>query len=732
MGVRIGAIFALGIALCWTGIAGAQQQQQQLLQAGQELLFTADSIDHDRQLGIVTARGNVEIVQGERVLRADLVSFNQKADLLTATGNIALIEPGGEVIFADHVELTGDFKTGAIENIRILLADNARLAAVDGRRIGGNVMELNKAVYSPCRKCLASDGTPLWRIKAIKVTHNKAEQVVEYRDAWLEFMGVPVAYTPYLSHPDPSVKRKSGLLVPRFGNDTELGVVIETPYYFNIAPDKDATLRPIFTSKEGLVLAGEYRQRFAGGRLRTDVSLTNGSTVDGGDEIRGHIFGETRFDLDDTWRIGADVQLASDDTYLRRYNFNVLDTLTNRAFIEGFRGRSYARAEGFFWRGLRQNDDPGTTPIVAPLVSYSFVGDPGRYGGRWGMDANLMVLTKKEGADSRRLSLRTSWELPHISSTGEVWHLFADLRTDAYWVSDVRKPGRAATDLSSGLSGRIMPTIGLDWRFPFARSSGSVTQIIEPVAGVILSPNGGNPDKIPNEDSQNFEIDDTNLMSRNRFTGLDRVESGQRIYYGLHFSANGASGYSDAFVGQSYRLRPDTSLTPSSGLDDNFSDFVGRVNIRPNLPMQLQYRFRIDKDKLTARRSEVLATFGPPAFKISLDYAFFGQGSGSGEFNDREELTAALRSQLTSKWAAYASTRRDLESGSTLSNQFGLEYVCDCFTFGIDYIRTFTQDRDIRPSEKIFFRFIFKNLGSVAAAAGRSSRSAIAQPEATQ
>ncbi len=729
MAGRIVTAAALGFMLCWSGFAAAQER---LLRSGEEILFRADSLEHDRRLGIVTARGNVEIVQGDRILRADLVSFNQKADLLTATGNIALMEPGRDVLFADHVELSGDFKTGVVENIRMLLSDNSRLAAVDGRRIGGNVTVLNKAVYSPCRKCVGPDDTPIWRIKAVKVIHNQAEQVVEYRDAWLEFLGVPIAYTPYFSHPDPTVKRKSGFLVPRYGNDSELGVVIETPYYFNIAADKDATLRPIFTTKEGPVLAAEYRQRFVNGRLRVDASLTNGSTDAGNDENRGHLFGETRFDLDDSWRLGADVQLASDDTYLRRYDFNGLDTLTNSAFIEGFRGRNYARAEGFFWRGLRQNDDPGLTPIVAPLVNYSFVGQPGRYGGRWGLDANLMVLTKKEGADSRRLSLRTGWELPHIATTGEVWHLFADLRSDVYWVDEVREPGRAANDLFSGLTGRIMPRVGVDWRYPFARISGSVTQIIEPVAGVIFSPNGGNPGKIPNEDSQNFEIDDTNLVSRNRFTGLDRIESGHRAYYGLHLSANGASGFSDAFLGQSYRLRRDTSFAAASGLDENFSDFVGRVNIQPNLPARLQYRFRIDKDEFTARRSEVLATFGPPAFTLSFDYAFFGRGSGSGEFNDREEITAAVRSRLTRNWTAFASTRRDLERNQSLLNRFGLKYVCDCFTFSIDYTRTFTQDRDIQPSEKIFFRFIFKNLGSVEAAAGRSSRSAIAQPEPTQ
>lgn len=732
MAGRIGAALALGLLLCWSVAGRAQDLPQRLLRDGEDVLFRADSLEHDQSLGIVTARGHVEIVQGERVLRADLVSYNQKADLLTATGNIALMEPSGDVMFADHVELTGDFKTGTVENIRILLSDNARVAAVDGRRIGGQVTELNKAVYSPCRECKAPDGSPLWQVKAVKVVHDKKAQLVEYRDAWLEFMGVPVAYTPYLSHPDPTVKRKSGFLVPRYGNDSELGVVVETPYYFNIAPDKDATVRPIITSKEGPVLAGEYRQRFVNGALRTDASVTNGSTDTEDNKNRGHIFGETRFDLDDTWRTGADVQLASDDTYLRRYDFNSLDTLTNHLFVEGFRGNNYARAEAFHWRGLRQNDDPGLTPIVAPLIGYSFVGEPDRRGGRWALDANLMVLTKKDGEDSRRLSLRGGWSLPHISDSGSVWTLFADLLADAYWVNAVQEPDHAVGDLSSGVTGRAIPMVGVDWRFPFARVSGTTTQIIEPVAGVILSPNGSNPDLIPNEDSQDFEIDDTNLISSNRFTGLDRVESGHRAYYGLHLSANGINGFSDAFFGQSYRLRRDTSFAAASGLDENFSDFVGRVNIRPNLPAQLQYRFRFDKDDFTARRNEVLGTFGPPAFTVSVDYAFFGRGTGSGEFGDREELTAALRSRLTKRWTAYGSTRRDLRRNQSLANRFGLQFTCDCFTFNIEYTRTFTQDRDIQPSEKVFFRLVFKNLGSVEAAAGRSSRSTIASPEATQ
>ena len=611
-------------------------------------------------------------------------------------------------------------------------------------------------------------------------------------------------YTPYLSHPDPTVKRKSGFLAPRYGNDSELGFLLEVPYYYNIAPDKDATVRPIITSKEGVVLAGEYRQRFAKGRIKFEGSATHDADEEENKQNRGHLFSEIRFDLTDTWRSGADIEYTSDDTYLRRYGFSSVDTLTTRLFVEGFRDRNYAAIQGYYWRGLSQGDSSGATPIVAPMLDFNAIGDAGPGGAHWSLDTNLTVLTRTNGTDGRRLSLRTGWELPHVARTGEVYRLYANLQTDAYlvddvlepgksvidpicvapmldfnaigdagpggahwsldtnltvltrtngtdgrrlslrtgWelphvartgevyrlyanlqtdaylVDDVLEPGKSVGDLSSGFVGRIFPRVGLDWRYPFARSTGQTTQIIEPVAGIMLSPNGGNPDKIPNEDSLDIEFDDTNLLSRNRFTGLDRVEGGQRVYYGLQMGVYGSRGSGSAFIGQSYRFREDSTFAKNSGLEEHLSDIVGRVSIDPSIPAKIQYRFRLDKDKLTPRRNEVQADIGPPAFKISANYGFFGLGSGSGEFGNREELVAGFSSQLTKAWSIKASTRRDLEKSESLSHSATLQFVCDCFTMAIDFRRTFTVDRDVRPTDTIFVRLIFKNLGEVVTAAG--------------
>ena len=468
-----------------------------------------------------------------------------------------------------------------------------------------------------------------------------------------------------------------------------------------------------------MVLAGEYRERFTDGSLRTQASGTR-SRVEGGDEkYRGHFFGDLRYHLNDTWRTGTQVQLASDDTYLRRYRYFSGDRLTNRAFVEGFRDRNYAIAQGYYWRGLRNVDDPGLTPIVAPKLDYNFVSEPGIAGGRWTMDADTMVLTRTRGTDSRRASVTTGWSLPHVARSGEVYNLYATLQTDAYWVNSVQEPDHPNGDLSNGVVGRAFPRLGLDWRYPLAKTGRETTQIIEPIAGLVVSPNGGNRALIPNEDSQDFEFDDTNLLSPNRFAGLDRVEGGQRVQYGLKAGLYGPGpAFASAFVGQSYRLRQDDTFPIGSGLEDQLSDYVGRVQIQPNGRLNVVYRFRLDKDDFKARRNEVQFSTGPKALNLGLGYLFLDQQNG-GEFPAREEVTADLRSQITREWAAGLSARRDLtQNGGTLSEGANVIYTNDCLIARLDVARTFTQDRDIHPSTTVLLRLVFRTLGEVKSTLG--------------
>src|SRR5215469_2739688 len=241
------------------------------------VLFRADEVQYDQDLALVVAKGNVEIDQRDQIVLADTVTYNQRTDTVTASGHVSLLQPSGDIVFSDYMELHDNMREGFIKDIRILLSDGSRLAANTGRRVEGNRTEMRRGVYSPCELC-ASDPTkpPVWQIEAERVVHDKQEQLVEYHDATMEIDGWPIFYTPYFSHPDPSVKRESGFLPPTFGAGGTLGFHITQPYFWAIAPDKDLTIRPMVTTDAGDVLDGEYRQAWGFGRLDVEGSIEAG------------------------------------------------------------------------------------------------------------------------------------------------------------------------------------------------------------------------------------------------------------------------------------------------------------------------------------------------------------------------------------------------------------------------------------------------------------------------
>jgi LPS-assembly protein len=191
------------------------------------------------------------------LLRADRVTYSEKTDTFSATGNVAIVEPNGDVIFGDRGEFTNQFKDGFIEGFRMLFMDNSRLAATGGRRVGGVVTTLGKGVFSPCDLCKDDPSrAPLWRIRAVRVIHDNVRKEVEYKDAFLEMFGVPIAYLPYFSHAGPSVNRRSGLLIPSYASSSDFGSTFQVPYFWAINPSEDLTLTPFIYSGEAPMLKG--------------------------------------------------------------------------------------------------------------------------------------------------------------------------------------------------------------------------------------------------------------------------------------------------------------------------------------------------------------------------------------------------------------------------------------------------------------------------------------------
>ena len=715
MAPRALAALAVALALALPTTPAAAQDDA----AGNRVVMRADRVHYDESSGIATASGSVEFAHEGRILQADTVTYDEPADLVTASGNVVIVEPTGEILFSDHAEMTGDLREGVIRGVRVLLAENARLAANGARRLGGRTTEMAKAVYSPCELCPETPGrAPLWQVKARRAVHDRLLRDIVYHDATLEVFGVPVFYTPYLRHPDPTVERRTGFLKPTYGSSSILGHQVRIPYHLVLGPNRDATVTPLITQNEGVVLLGEYRERTETGAYAFDGSATSadarddfGVRTDGRDE-RWHLHGEGQWRHDDIWRYGFDLYRASDDSYLSRYGFDNSDTLTSDLYIEGFHGRSYASAFGYVFQGLRREDESDRIPVVAPLMDYRLATDPDENGSFFTVDANAMALSREEGVNSKRVSVQGGWERPLLTDGGHFFTLGTSLRGDAYVVDYVPVDGGRAEE--SGFVGRVVPRTSLEWRYPLSRTDGALQQMVEPIVQAVWSPNGLNPERIPNEDSRDFEFDEINLFSVNRFPGLDRVEGGARVNYGLSMTLLGFGGGPNEFlIGQTWRKRDDSTFGPRSGLGDHFSDYVGRLLIRPDEYVDMLYRFRIDHDDFSFRRSELGFGVGPDWARFDASYVRLEDAASDivDTTGAREQVAMQGKLELMEEWTLRADWREDLSGGGTISYGGSLVYENECIVIAVRGERRFTDNVAIDPETVILFTVELKSLG---------------------
>ncbi|HXY98738.1 MAG TPA: LPS assembly protein LptD [Stellaceae bacterium] len=734
--MRRGAAFWLGAMLAAAPLPSAAAERdtgaaQPSAAPPIPVLFSADEVQYDSDLGLIVAKGHVELNQRDQILLADTVTYNQRTDTATASGHVSLLQPSGDIVFADYVELRDNMREGFLQNVRMLLADRSRLAGNTARRVEGNRTEIRRGVYSACDPCL-EDPTqaPVWQIKAEDIIHDKQLQIVEYRDAVMEIDGVPVLWTPYISHPDPSVKRASGFLSPTFGTSTANGYRFGIPYYWVIGPDSDATFEPIYFTQGGTFLGGQYRQFFGFGRLTTDASVTVGSRAytdldtEPVSSTRWNINTESEFDLDQDWRAGALIERESDPTYLLRYHLpSPYNFLTSHIFAENFGTRSYGNISAWGFQSLETGVGDSTEPFVAPVADYQWVSEPDGIGGRLAIEGNAMNLMRISGIDTRRSSVGGEWRLPFADAIGGQYALAVGLRADGYQ-SDNLPVATGGTE--SAWAGRAFPQIALTWRYPWVRREEGYSQVIEPVAMVAAAPNGGNPGTIPNEDSQGFEFDDTSLFRRNRFPGFDRVDSGQRVDYGLRTGIYGDSGGSTRFIiGQSYTLQTNDNFLPGSGLEHHVSDVVGKATISPTALLDFTYRFRLGYDDLAMRRQEVGTSFGPSNLRMNVNYVQVEQIPNALDLQKVKEVSATMQIGLTRFWSLQLVGTYDFSSApasaigqlvgttETLNQGIAVTYRDECLAVVTSLSEVGIRSGDAIPGTALLVTFVFKNIGDI-------------------
>lgn len=679
--------------------------------------LAADQLTFDSKADLITAAGNVRVVRGEYTLTADAIEYDQNTGIVMARGKVRIVDSNENILESDTLEISDELRDGFISNVELLLEDSSRVAALEGERRGDKTT-FRRAVYSPCEICEEGDN-PLWQIKAVKVVHDLKKKRLYYKNAYLEFLGAPIFYLPYISHPDPSRKKASGLMVPQIRQRDELGLVLAVPYFIDIDSTQDITLTPIITTKERAVLGTEYRKQFANGALNAEGSITyvrerdDFNQVTGRDIVRGHLFSAGQFIHNKHWRSSYQLRFASDDTYLTRFDWSDEDTLVNSYELEGFYDNHYINARLVGFQGLRVEDENGLVPQALPSISYTYESDPLWRGLRAFAEADTVSVTRFSGQDSQRARIAGGFKLPLNFSNGLLTTTTVMGRGDYYNVSDAERPDNPAFASVNGSQTRALGRVSLDLRLPLINSLGKFTQMLEPRILLVAGTNGDDAGSIPNEDGRSFDLDDGNIFMADRVPGHDVWDGGTRITYGATWRLLMDNIELDTMLAQSVRFDDDAIIYPQgTGLDGNFSDFVGRFSLQVGEWLTLRNRFRLDKESFAIRRNEIATTVGTDRFSITLGYERLARNPGPNLPTDREELRFASRFQINDNWQVTASTVQDLTTGrDSVTNRASLIYTDECLEFQLNYRKNFTEDRDVEPGTAVTFRIVLRNLG---------------------
>ncbi|MGI9512510.1 MAG: LPS-assembly protein LptD [Anderseniella sp.] len=698
----------------------------------------ADQIVFDERTGEAIATGDVVLTYGNYILIARRVTYNRRTDTMRAEGEIRMREPGGNILEADILQLQNRFRDGFAEHLRLLLTNEAIMTANYAKRRDGYLTTYQRTTYTRCRSCVTEDGTPAWQLVASESVHDEREGVIEHTNARLEVLGLPVFYWPYLSHADPTVKRKSGLLIPRFSHSTVFGYGYEQPYFWAIAPNVDLTLLPKFTTKQGPLLGAEFRHRLAKGEYYVDgVGVYQFEPDDlpapGNKRWRGWVRTEGKFAINRRWKWGWDGTIVSDDTFGREYDFDERTEIANFIYLDGIHDRNYATIRAYHFQGLLQDDNQATFPTAAPYFRHDYTFDFPVLGGELGLntdiysvfrdssfvayDTNPQTLDVVQGTRQLRATTQLHWRKEIVTDPGVIVTPFGRVRADLLLSNgvpeqEVVNPDPAPT-LGEEVDSRILPSGGVDVRMPLLKVDDMGTHVLTPIAQIISSRGEGDISEWGNEDAISLNYATTNLFLENRFTGNDRYEGGTRVNAGFLYTLGFANGGSiNASLGQSYHIAGQNSFVTGSGLEETVSDLVAAVWLQPNEHYKFSYQARFEEDNLSIREQDVgiAATFS--RLKTALNYVKVDEAVAYGRPDDLQQIWGSAELDIGRGVSVFGGGRYDILEDKFIDRHVGLGFNCDCAKVRFRYKEEFLTDRNLVRERSFLLDVELVTLGS--------------------
>ena len=660
----------------------------------------ADSITVDEASGIVEAVGQVQATADGRRLSTEKIYLDRDGGVIEVPAPLALTETDGTKIAADAARINTQLDRGSFSNLTVTPAEGGRFAASRADK-DGEELALRGAVFTACPACEDDpQAAPLWQIRAGRIDYDRAAQDVSYRHSRLEVYGWPVAYLPYMAHAGPEVTRRSGFLAPSFASSGDFGTAIETPYFFDLAPNYDLTLTPRFSQKQDPFLTTEWRHLTRRGSYQITAyghSPQDDLLRDDDKQYRSGLLADGQFSLAG-WDVSASLQEASDDLFFRSYRLNTLSRLENKLIAQRQFGNQSLRLATHRYRNTVSAEEEATVDLIAPSLTHSYYRRNALLGGTLNITNQLTHLVRDLGIDTTHAQSTIDWSKRHITRGGFVLTARNRLALDAYELTAETAAQQQTIDAAETFLSANALALGL--AYPLQRVTETDRQTLSPHIQLVAATDNQDYDAMP------YSSTGTRSLTRAQlFQPLATKNEASRANFGLtHSLALGQKLTTEFFIGQSYNLSDRSYSDVATGYGDGRSALLADWKLAAG-PLSLVQKARFDKTGNQLLRSESAAKLGLSRLTLTAGHSFFEAGQSGSDV--LEEATAGIDWQLSQYWKLTGAWRENLETDQPVRGEATLTYEDDCTLASIEIVRDYSRisGSNIEPETSINFSF---------------------------
>ena len=546
---------------------------------------------------------------------------------------------------------------------------------------------IKKGVFTTCKK--NRDKCPPWQFKAHEIKHDKSKKTIYYKNAWLEIYDKPVIYFPKFFHPDPTVKRQSGFLMPKFESSSSLGDSLTLPYFKVISDNKDLTFKPKFYNDSEGLFQNEYRQENKNSSHISDFGIKKGKT-----NSKSHFFSNTLANLKLSYfensQLEVNIETTSNDNYLKSHKIKSQITNSNsllNSFLL-FRANKQnlsveAKVESYEDLTKESSSDKYQYLLPSFEISKNFNNNLNLVSNGYHKNYDTNIFEKVLINDLKYTSI------PKINSNGFVNKfnlVFKNVTTE----------GDNSNEYSNDFRSQNYGSILYDIAYPMKKEGLKFDKFLSGKASLMYSPN-----KNKNLKDLDRKIDFKNVFSQNRLGLNDSLEGGQSLTLGGEFRIldnQTNNNILTAGLASVLRDKNDEKLPKTSTLNNKSSDIIGSFTFRPNKSFDIDYNFSVDNDLKSTNYNSIKANLTINKFVTTFEFL-----QEDDEIGDENHYSNEFKLMLNDSNSLKYRTRRNKKTDLTEYYNLIYEYKNDCLTAAIQYNKDYYSDKDLRPNEEIFF-----------------------------